>query len=80
VSGYRPDAETLVEPGITEGLIDGSALQLVTVRLFDNDGDQPDPSATEVFAHLRPGEARELAFSLLTCAEHATRLTDQAAG
>lgn len=69
MSGYRPDAETLVEPGITERLIEGSALQLVTVRLVDSDADQPDPSATEVFTHLRPGEARELAFRLLTCAE-----------
>jgi len=66
-----------------EGLVGGGARLLVRVRMFDGPGvvdaltgepgGQPD-----VCCDLRPERARELAFELLACAEHAERRTEQA--
>jgi hypothetical protein len=63
--------------GMTEGLVGGGARQLVSVCLFDG----PDVVSVDgeplvgapVVCHLRPGEARELAFELLALAELAER-------
>lgn len=66
----------------------GSALSrraqlLVRVRLFDGPGvvdtltGEP-AGGEEVFTDLRPAEAREFAFELLSLAEHAERITEQA--
>jgi hypothetical protein len=66
-----------------EGVLGGRSMLLVRVRMFDGPGVVDtltgEPAGGEdVYCDLRPAEARELAFSLLCCAEHAERITDQA--
>jgi hypothetical protein len=80
MSLYRWQAQARLEDGMTEGLIGGGSLQLVTVCLADEGAGeisdaQGTPLAPEppVLTHLRPGEARELAFCLLELAELAER-------
>ncbi len=65
-----------LENGVCEGRIDGSRLQLVTVRLADEEAGEisdllgrPVTPAPPVLTHLRPVEARALAFELLELAE-----------
>jgi hypothetical protein len=66
-----------------EGVLGGRSMLLVRVRLFDGPGVLDtltgEPAGSEdVYCDLRPTQARELAFSLLCCAEHAERITDHA--
>ena len=73
---HRFEVEARLE-GMVEGMIGGRALQLVTVCLLDGPGvvselGEPVESAP-VVSHLRPSEARELAFELLALAELAER-------
>jgi hypothetical protein len=72
---HRWDAQARLEDGVTERLVDGGRLQLVTVCLCDDvTGERGElASAPAVVSHLRPSEARELAFCLLELAEHAER-------
>jgi len=63
-------AHALLESDQIDWLGDGVLCQLVTVELTD-DGGLLDPAVCE----LPAAEARELAFRLLTLAEHAERLT-----
>lgn len=80
---HRFEAQARVEDGMTEGRIGASALQLVTVCLT-NDGvgevsdahGRPVAPAPPVVSHLRPWEARELAFELLQLAELAERRSE----
>jgi hypothetical protein len=56
---------------------------LVRIRLFDGPGvvdtlTREPAGSEEVFTGLRPAEAREFAFELLSLAEHAERITEQA--
>ena len=79
----RYEIDAAVGPA-RERVIGGSML-LVRVRLFDGPGVvnalTGEPAGTEdVYSDLRPSEARELAFQLLCCAEHAERITEQASG
>ena len=83
MSLYRWEAQALLEDGMTEGRIGGGSLQLVTVCLTDERAGeicdaQGTPLAPEppVLTHLRPGEARELAFCLLELAELAERRSE----
>ena len=81
MSEHRWEAQARVEDGMTEGRIDGSALQLVTVCLLDSFGVcdelvEPVPPRPPVVSHLRPSEARELAFELLELAELAERRSE----
>lgn len=71
MSGYRWDIEASAGPA-REALVGGGAQLLVRVRLFDR-GVQGAPG--DAFIDLRPADARELAFCLLACAEHAERQT-----
>jgi len=77
VSEHRFEIEARLEHGMAERLLGGGALQLVTVCLFDGPGvvtDLGDPAdSAPVVSHLRPCEARELAFELLALAELAER-------
>jgi len=80
MSWYRSQAQARLEDGVTEGLVGGRRLQLVTVRLSDDgvgesSDDQGRPLAPEppVVSYLRPSEARTLAFELLALAERAER-------
>jgi hypothetical protein len=65
----------LIDPEQTEGMVDGGLLQHVSVILIDDPPEDPGnpcwrpPAAVT----LRPREARELAFELLTLAELAER-------
>jgi hypothetical protein len=75
MSGYRWEIEASAGPA-REALVGGGAQLLVRVRLFEC-GVQDVPG--DAFTDLRPTDARELAFCLLACAEHAERQT-RAAG
>src|SRR5512144_2002026 len=64
---HRWEAQALLENGVTEGRVDGSALQLVTVCLSDDgvgeisdEHGRPVAPAPPVVSHLRPSEARAL--------------------
>lgn len=67
---YRHEIRALIDPEQTEGMVDGSLLQHVSVILIDDrpqdPGDRWRPPAAVT---LRPRDARELAFELLTLAE-----------
>jgi hypothetical protein len=78
---HRFEAQARVEDAMTEGRIDGSALQLVTVCLSDGWGEVNNElgepvTRAPVVSYLRPGEARELAFELLELAELAEQRTE----
>ena len=82
MSGFRFEVEASAGPA-REGLVGGGAHLLVRVRLFDGPGvvDQitGEPACQpDAFTDLRPGDARELAFCLLACAEHAERQSREA--
>jgi hypothetical protein len=78
---YRFEIEARLESGVTEHLVDGSALQLVTVCLLDGPGVvdlEGEPAVSlPVLTHLRPSRARELAFCLLELAERRTEADDE---
>jgi hypothetical protein len=74
---HRFETQARVEDGMTEGRVDGSALQLVTVCLSDGSGEVSNElgepaTRAPVVSYLRPREARELAFELLELAERRT--------
>ena len=81
---HRWEAQARLQDGMTEGRIDGSALQLVTVCLCDGGAGEisdelgrPGVSSPPVVSYLRPSEARELAFCLLELAELADRRSEE---
>lgn len=81
---HRWEAQAGLEDGMREGLVDGSALQLVTVWLSDDGAGEisdelgePVAPAPPAVSHLRPSEARELAFCLLELAELADRRSQE---
>ena len=83
MSGYRWEARARLD-GMTEGVVGGS-LQLVTVCLTDEDAGElcdahgrPVTPPPPVLTHLRPSEARTLAFELLELAELADRRSESA--
>jgi hypothetical protein len=72
---YRHEIRALIDPEQTEGLIDGSTLQHVSVILTDDPPEDPgDHWRAPAAITLRPCEARELSFELLVLAEHAERM------
>jgi hypothetical protein len=78
---HRFETQARVEDGMTEGRVDGSALQLVTVCLSDGSGEVSNElgepaTRAPVVSYLRPSAARELAFELLELAELAERRTE----
>jgi hypothetical protein len=82
VSSHRFEIDASAGPA-REGVLGGRAQLLVRVTLLDGPGVidalTGAPADTEdVFTDLRPEDARELAFALLSCAEHAERITQQA--
>ena len=85
VSYLRPrEVRAQLEDGMTEGRVDGSSLQLVTVCLSDDDAGEisdaqgrPVAPASSVVSYLRPSEARALAFELLELAELADRTSEE---
>lgn len=79
MSEYRWQARARLD-GMTEGRVGGGSLQLVTVCLSDDGAGElcdeygrPVAPAPPVVSHLRPSEARALAFELLELAELADR-------
>jgi hypothetical protein len=80
---HRWDVKARLEDGMTEGVLDGGALQLVTVCLCDEGAGEVSDVNGEllvrppVVSHLRPSEARELAFCLLELAELAERRSEE---
>ena len=82
MASHRFEIDTSAGPA-REGIIGGRAIMLVRVRLFDGpgvvDGLTGEPAADEdVYTDLRSDAARDLAFRLLECAEHAERVTEHA--
>jgi hypothetical protein len=82
MSEYRFEALARLD-GMTEGRVGGGSLQLVTVCLSDDragelcdEHGRPVAFAPEVLTHLRPSDARELAFCLLELAELADRRSE----
>jgi hypothetical protein len=82
MSEYRFEALARLD-GMTEGRVGGGSLQLVTVCLSDDragelcdEHGRPVAPAAEVLTHLRPSDARELAFCLLELAELADRRSE----
>lgn len=79
---HRWEARARLEDGMTETRVGGGALQLVTVCLSDDGaGEVSDElgrpiKRAPVVSHLRPSEARELAFCLLELAELADRRSE----
>lgn len=83
MSWHRWEARACLEDQMTERRVDSSGLQLVTVCLTDEGAGEvsdelgrPVASVPPVVSHLRPSEARELAFCLLELAELAERWTE----
>ncbi len=83
MSWHRSRTQARLESGMTEGLIGGRSLQLVTVCLSEDgvgeisdDQGRPLPPEPPVVSYLRPSEARALAFELLELAERADRRTE----
>ena len=67
---YRHEIRALIDPEQTEGMVDGSLLQHVSLILTDDPPQDPgDPWRPPAAVTLRPREARELAFELLELAE-----------
>jgi hypothetical protein len=82
MSGYRFEIEASAGPA-RRGRVGGGGVLLVRVRLFDGPGVVDsltgEPAGEpDAFTDLDPREARELAFCLLTAAEHADRQTLEA--
>jgi hypothetical protein len=82
MSDYRFQALARLD-GMTEGRIGGGSLELVTVCLSDewtgelcDEHGRPLAPAPEVVTHLRPNDARRLAFCLLGLAELAERRSE----
>ncbi|HSC03995.1 MAG TPA: hypothetical protein VLC49_11770 [Solirubrobacteraceae bacterium] len=82
MSEYRWEALARLD-GMSEGVVGGGHLQLVTVCLTDEDAGElcdehgrPVAPAPPVLTHLRPSEARTLAFCLLELAELAERRSE----
>jgi len=79
MSGYRSEIQASAGPS-RRGRVGGGAVLLVRVRLSDGPGvadsltGEPAP-APDAFTDLDPRDARELAFRLLACAEHAEQTT-----
>jgi hypothetical protein len=65
---YYREIRALIDPEQSDPLPDGGRLQDVSVILTDRHGLRPAAIA------LLPCEARELAFDLLSLAEHADRM------
>jgi hypothetical protein len=81
---HRYEVDAAAGPA-REGVIGGRAIMLVRVRLFDGpgvvDARTGEPAGGEdVCTDLRPGEARQLAAQLVSCAERAEQLTAHAGG
>jgi len=83
MSEYRWEALARLD-GMTEGRVGGGSLELVTVCLSDEGaGEVSDEHgrsvapAPEVVTHLRPSDARELAFCLLELAELAEHRSEE---
>lgn len=79
---HRWETRARLEEGMTEGRVGGGSLQLVTVCLSDEGaGEVSDEhgrpvTRPPVVSHLRPSEARALAFELLELAELADRRSE----
>jgi hypothetical protein len=79
---HRSEIDACAGPA-REGILYGRAMLLVRVRLFDGPGVVDAltglPAADQdVHCDLRPDAARDLAFRLLECAEHAEQVTEHA--
>jgi hypothetical protein len=72
MTDYRHQIRALIDPEQTEGMVDGSLLQHVSVILTDDPPEDPgDRWLPPAAVTLRPREARQLAFELIVLANQA---------
>jgi hypothetical protein len=72
MTDYRDQIRALIDPEQTEGMVDGSKLQHVSVILTDDPPEDPgDRWLAPAAITLRPREARQLAFELIVLADQA---------
>jgi len=83
MSWHRSETRARLQDGMTERVV-GGVLQLVTVCLSDDAAGEisdrqgrPVAPGPPVLSHLRPSEARSLAFELLELAELAELRTEK---
>jgi hypothetical protein len=75
MTDYYSDIRVLIDPEQSYPLTDGGRMQDVSVILTADPDDESDELRPSVIT-LRPEQAREVAFALLVCAEHAERIED----
>ena len=78
MTDYYTDIRVLIDPEQSEPLPDGGRLQDVSLILTDEVPAGALYQLTPLAVTLRPDQARELAFALLVCAEHAQRIEQRA--
>ena len=78
MTDYYSDIRVLIDPEQSCSLSDGGRMQDVSVILTDDAPDDRSYQLTPSAITLRPEQARELAFALLVCAEHAQRIEERA--
>jgi len=78
MTDYYSDVRVLIDPEQSSPLSDGGRMQDVSLILTDDARDDGSYQFTPSAITLRPEQARELAFALLVCAEHAERIEERA--
>jgi hypothetical protein len=78
MTDYYTDIRALIDPEQSSLLSDGGLEQDVSIILTDEVPDGAIYQLTPSAITLRPDQARELAFALLVCAEHAQRIEERA--
>ncbi len=78
MTDYYTDIQVLIDPEQSDLLPDGGRLQDVSIILTDEVPAGAIYQLTPSAITLRPELAREVAFALLVCAEHAERIEQRA--
>ena len=77
MTDYYTDIRALIDPEQSGPLPGGGRSQDVSIILTDDSDREHLYWMTPAAIALRPDQARELAFALLVCAEHAARIEAQ---
>lgn len=77
MTDYYTDIRALIDPEQSDALPGGGRSQDVSIILTD-EGEREIWRLVPAGIVLRPDQARELAFALLVCAEHAQRIEERA--
>ena len=77
MTDYYTDIRVLIDPEQSDRLPGGGRSQDVSIILTDDREGEPGYRLSPSAVTLRPGQARDLAFALLVCAEHAQHIEAQ---